>query len=144
MKEYTDREKQHYRALAAIVVKSHPRELAQLNANAKMAIKVMRESLPEANDDTIMTVMGSICFLMARIMQLPMAEAFETVEGIFDNYSLAIASMLGVYDLDAVPNKKETADMEKLFDDVMRRAHQPQSPSPTDDYLAPGRPSPYL
>ncbi len=135
MKEYTDKEKQHYRSLAAIVAKSHPSKLAQLNANAKMAIKVMRNSCPDADDDTIMAFMGSVCFLMARIMQLPMAEAWEVIEGVFDNYALAIASMIGVYDLDSVPNQKETAEMERLFDDVIKRGKQEEN---HDDNKYPG------
>ena len=131
MREYTEKEKNQYRSLAAIVVKSHPTNVARMNASAKMAIKVMQDACPEADEDTLFAFMGSVCFLMARLMQLPMSEASEVIEGVFDNYALAIASMLGVYDLDCVPNAQETAELNKLFDDVLKRREY-DSPAKAD------------
>ena len=128
MRDYSDKEKKHYQSLAALVVKTHRHDIAKVNASAKVAIKVLRDNCPDLDDDALVTVMTSICYLMVRIMQLPMAEAWEMIEGVFDNYALAVASMLGVYDLDSTVDSGEEAKLNKLYDELVKRHDQETDP----------------
>ena len=124
-KEITEKDKANYKKLAMGVVSAHPADLAITNAQAKMTLKALRDELPEgSSDELVITFMASFVYLASRIMSLPMEKAVTTLQSLFDHYTLAMASLMGVYDLDALADDEGAKSYEEAMTAMLRDQHE--------------------
>ncbi|HEY5960213.1 MAG TPA: hypothetical protein VIV60_26855, partial [Polyangiaceae bacterium] len=71
-----------------------------MNQHAKRALELMRKDAPTADDDALIDFLVTMSIMMASLMNAPIADSLATMERVFNNATLAAASLAGVYDLE--------------------------------------------
>ena len=118
----SDELKERYKAATEIVYSHRGDRKAEFNKRAQSAIDVMRETLPDLDDTKVFTVLSSIAYLLSTFMLTPLAKAGTDIEELFDAYTLASASLLGIVDLADESAPVSQAELEKraMLEEIKR------------------------
>lgn len=122
---FSDEEKAHYANMVAMLIHDSPERRKKLDTSVKQALKMLRQTMPDASDETLVAFCGSVAFLMAKIMHTPMLDMCELIEGVFDNYIAVSAVLMGAY----IPEK---GDMPKVNPEFINMPGMPDMPRHRD------------
>lgn len=142
MTEITETDKERYLNTSNLIYADRGDRKAEFNQKAAAQIKMMRETLPDLDDKTVFVIFSSVAYLMSTIMMAPLAKAGPDVEELFDTFTLAAASLIGVVDLDDAAPAPTPAELEKkeLMAEIERLRGELAKPDGGEDY----RPGTYL
>ena len=99
-KPFSEREREHYRQMVALIIDGDPEAKRKLDNLARVQLAAVRQTLPDADNETIVTFLASMAFIMARLMATPFGEVSEMVHAVFNNNVTAAAHAMGAYNLD--------------------------------------------
>lgn len=124
---FSQEERAHYRNLVAMFINKSQTRKKRLDGNARMQLASVKETLPNADGETIVTVLLSMAFLMSKVLTTPVSDVAELGHAIFQHNVTAAASVMGVYDFDdpedmpVYTEETEAEVAEELPPDIARK-----------------------
>jgi hypothetical protein len=97
----TASELEYYRNLVAKIIDNDAEKKKMIDERVRTQIAMVKQQLPDADDNTLIVFLISVAFMIAKIMATPLVEAADLTERIFDNNVIAAAVVMGAYDLDS-------------------------------------------
>jgi hypothetical protein len=127
---FSQDEKDHYSRMVGMIIGGNRNKKAALDSSARLALAAVRASMPGITDDMLVAFLASVAVILARILASPLQDAAGVAETVFDNYTLAAASVMGAYDMDSPevpeyappPAQPDGSDRAKI-DTLMNRAY---------------------
>ena len=104
---------EHYGRMAELIYATSPELKDEYNRRALGVIKLLREKIPELSDDSALSVLASVAYLLSVILMTPLAHVGKETSELFDIYSLAAAAVTGAVDLTDESEPKTLAEMER-------------------------------
>lgn len=130
---FTAAEKEHYANMARMIIADGDEDRrADLNKTARQALASVRASLPQADDDDVLVMyFAGVALIMARLLAAPLQDAAVLAESVFNNYTLAAAAVMGVYEMQSgtVPAPPDPApdaaaeEARRMAEELMNRAY---------------------
>ena len=93
-------EREHYRSLVAMFINKDPAKKKRLDGNSRMQLASVKQTLPDADKETLVTFLLSMAFLMSKMLTTPLGEVAEMGHAVFQHNVTAAASVMGIYDFD--------------------------------------------
>ena len=123
--------KDHYRKVAERVVADRPDKREKLNEGAKQVIETLRESVPDASEETLIMFLRHLSMMTAAFSVLRIDSLVAALDNTFNSTTLAAANLLGVYDLDDTESPVKTVEeLTAEYEHEMRKAAEDLGPFP--------------
>ena len=116
-KKLSAEEREQYRQVVALILGNDPEHKKHVDNAARLQLAALRSSLPNADNEIIVTFMLSFAVFMAKLMTTPLSDLAEAVQTVFGNNIVATAHVLGAYDFD------DPADMPKYDDKAQQSGY---------------------
>jgi len=81
-------------------INKDPAKKKRLDGNARMQLASVKQTLPDADKETLVTFLLSMAFLMSKMLTTPLGEVAEMGHAVFQHNVTAAASVMGIYDFD--------------------------------------------
>lgn len=133
---FSQDERDHYRSLVAMFINKDPARKKRLDGQARLQLASVRQTLPDADKETLVTFLLSMAFLMSKMLTTPLTDVAELGHAVFQHNVTAAASVMGVYDFDDPedmpvfdPDMAEPAaealppDIARKIDDIIQRQY---------------------
>ena len=133
---FNQEERAHYRNLVALFINKSQTAKKRLDGHARTQLASVRETLPDADKETIVTFLLSMAFLMSKVLTTPVSDVAELGHAVFQHNVTAAASVMGIYDLDDpedmpvyVPpaedgdGEEPPPDIQRKIDDIIQRQY---------------------
>jgi len=118
-----DELREHYRKVAERVIAEQPDKREDLNERAKTVLESLRESVPDASDETLTMFLRHLAMLTAALSVMRIDTLVTTLDNTFNSTTLAAANLLGVYDLDDTASPVKTIEeLTTEYEHEMRKA----------------------
>ncbi len=109
MSKFTENERNNYKRLIGSLMKGDPARKTEFDAKTRKVIAAMHESMPTANDEMLAEFASAVGYIATVLMRAPTGDVSVLLIDLFNNYSLAVAQLIGVYDpaSEEVPNYEQ-------------------------------------
>ena len=154
MSKFTETERENYKRLVGSLMKGDPTRKTDYDAKTRKVVAAMRESMPTASDEILAEFASAIGFIATVLMRSPMGDVSMLLIDLFNNYSVAVAQLIGVYDplSDEVPDYAQPdlaaalagldpntiRKIETLISEQGSHEHSHQRPATDDELYKPG------
>lgn len=106
MSKFTGPERDNYARFVGTLMKGDSKRKELYDAKIRRVISAMRDSMPSASDEVLAEFSSSVVFIAAVLLKTSFGEGPMLLQELYDNYSIVVAQLIGVYDPNAtdVPN----------------------------------------